>query len=82
MMKRFEPMIDNQDRYLSVIAFVMILGTGIYYRGDFRPVRTVPAHRRFILHLIRKTCWMFLGKQTNFTLTGNFVLVAIEVFIK
>ena len=82
MMKRFEPMIDKQDRYLSVIALLMILGTGIYYRGDFRPVRTVPAHRRFILRLIRKTCCMFLGKQANFTLTANFVLLAVEAFIK
>jgi hypothetical protein len=82
LMKMHEPMVDKQDRHLSVIALVMILGSGIYFRGDFRPVRIIPTHRRFIHHLIKKTCEMFRGKQTNFTLNTNIVLLSIEGFIK
>ena len=82
LMKMHEPMVDKQDRYLSVIALVMILGSGIYFRGDFRPVRIMPTHRRFIHRLIKKTCEMFRGKQTNFTLNTNIVLLSIEGYIK
>jgi hypothetical protein len=82
LMKKYEPMVDKQDRYLSVIALVMILGSGIYFRGDFRPVRIMPTHRRFIHRLIKKTCEMFRGKQTNFTLNTNIVLLSIEGYIK
>jgi hypothetical protein len=60
----------------------MILGSGIYFRGDFRPVRIMPTHRKFIHHLIKKTCEMFRGKQTNFTLNTNIVLLSIEGYIK
>ena len=82
LMKMHEAIVDKQDRYLSVIALVMILGTGIFFRGDFRPVRIMPVHRRFIHRLIKRTCEMFLGKQTRFTLTANFVLLSIEAYIK
>jgi hypothetical protein len=75
LMKTCEVMVDKQDRYLSVIALVMILGSGIYFRGDFRPVRIMPTHRRFIHHLIKKTCEIFRGKQTNFTLNTNIILL-------
>jgi hypothetical protein len=82
LMKMYEAMVDKQDRYLSVIALAMILGSGIYFRGDFRPVRIMPTHRRFIHQLIKKTCEIFRGKQTNFTLNTNIVLLSIEGYIK
>ena len=82
LMKKYEPMVDKQDRHLSVIALMMILGSGIYFRGDFRPVRIMPTNRRFIHRLIKKTCEMFRGKQTNFTLNTNIVLLSIEGFIR
>jgi hypothetical protein len=82
LMKMYEAMVDKQDRYLSVIALLMILGSGIYFRGDFRPVRIMPTHRRLIHQLIKKTCEMFRGKQSNLTLNTNIVLLSVEGYIK